>query len=55
MIRSCRTGSHRPDGELIGRFQKLCGKSFFNEGTNNNLEPGNPFIEGDNKMTPSEG
>ncbi|KAJ5974793.1 hypothetical protein N7481_008500 [Penicillium waksmanii] len=51
-----RTGSHKPDSELIGRFQKLCGKSFFNEGTTNNkLESGNPFTDADNNMTPSEG
>ncbi|CAI7585791.1 unnamed protein product [Penicillium pancosmium] len=49
-----RTGSHKPDSELIGRFQKLCGKSFFNEGTTY-IESGNPFTDADKNITPSEG
>lgn len=49
-----RKGSHRPDGKLIGRFQELCGGSFFNRSGDSDKHHLSCTDEGD-KVTPSEG
>ncbi|KAJ5259548.1 hypothetical protein N7478_012529 [Penicillium angulare] len=49
----CHRNANKPNNELISRFQKLCGSSFFYRVTDN--KQFGSFIEGKNVNTPSEG